>query len=405
MSREATHWERFGRRWAGVLLALLMAGQWGARASTVVRSLPATFTPGTAFSVTNTVSPDASVMVYAVQDTVPAGWTVANLSDDGSFSAVTGTVEWGPFFDSMPRTLNYQVIPPVNASAAATFSGLGVFNLSQDVVITGQAIILPAPSSLSIIVCAMPATFVPGALFLVTNTVTATGNVSVYAVEDILPPGWIATNISDDGNFDCSSGAVQWGPFFDGLSRVLSYAVKPPANAAASVTFTGTGDFGGNDVAITGQRPITPAPSSPGAAVRTLLSSFTPGQWLTVTCLVTPASNVIVFAVQDQPPAGWRVTNINADGTFDGQNGVVQWGPFFTNGAITLAYSVLPPADAGGTNFFSGSATFNNSTVMIAGQLETAAAPIFYGAVESSFATNYSADIRGFSWLTPAKKE
>jgi hypothetical protein len=393
MSHEATHLERFGRRWAGVILALLALGQWSGHASTVVRSLPATFLPGTAFSVTNAVSPDASVVVYAVQDTVPLGWTVTNLTDDGTFSAATGTVEWGPFFDALPRTLSYQVIPPVNATAAVSFSGLGVFNLSQDVAITGQAIIIPAPSSLSTIVCAMPATFVPGAPFLVTNTVTAAANVSVYAVEDILPSGWIATNISDDGNFDSSTGAVQWGPFFDGLSRALTYTVEPPASAATSVTFTGTGDFGGTDVSITGQRQITPALNSPGAAVRTLSSSFTPGQWLTVTCLVTPASNVIVFAVQDQPPAGWTVTNINADGAFDAQNGVVQWGPFFTNGAITLAYSVLPPPDSDGTNFFSGSATFNDSTVLIAGQLETAAAPIFYGAVESSFATNYSDEV------------
>jgi hypothetical protein len=372
------------------LLALLALGYWSADASSVNRSLPGNYEPGVVFYVTNSVSPDASVITYAVQDTVPAGWTVTNISDDGTFSAATSTVEWGPYFDSLPRALNYEVIPPANAADAATFSGMGVFNLAQEVAITGPAIIVPIASSLSTIVCAMPATFVPGVPFLVTNTVAPGANVSVYAVEDTLPAGWTAANISDDGAFDSGTGTVEWGPFFDGLSRTLTYAVEPPGNASAAATFTGAGDFGGTDVSIAGQRQIAVVLNSSGSTVRALASSFTPGQWLTVRCLVTPSSNVTVFAVQDQPPAGWTVTNINADGTFDAQNGVVEWGPFFTNGALNLSYSVLPPANAGGTNSFSGSATFNDSTVVIAGQLETAASPVFYGAVESSLATNYS---------------
>ncbi len=398
MSRDATppegvRWFRLGRRWAGLCLAALALGHGSARASTVVRSLPATFTPDVAFSVTNAVSPDNSVIVYAAQDTVPPGWTVTNVSDDGTFDAATNTVEWGPFFDSLPRALNYQVTPPPNASTAATFSGLGVFNLSQDVAITGQTTILPAPSSLSYVVCAMPATFLPGVPFPVTNTATPSSSVSAYAVQDFLPAGWTATNVSDDGVFDSSTGSVQWGPFFDSLPRALTYTAQPPASAAATVTFTGAGNFGGTDVAITGRRQTAPVLISLGSALRSLPSSFTPGQWLTVSCLVTPASNVTVFALQDQPPAGWAVTNISADGTFDPENDVVEWGPFFNNSAVTLSYSVLPPADSGGANFFSGSVTFNETTVDIAGQSETAAVPVFYGSVESSFATNYSVGV------------
>jgi hypothetical protein len=395
MNRRATHtdgarWLRPERRWAALCAVLLAIGHCGAVASTVVRSLPATFTPDVAFTVTNAVSPDDSVVVYAVEDTVPTGWTVTNVSDDGSFVAATNAVEWGPFFDSMPRSLTYEIIPPESATTAVMFSGVGVFNLSRNVPITGQSTVIPSVSSLSTIVCAMQATFVPGVPFGVTDTAAPATNVTAYAVEDILPAGWTATNISADGVFDTATGAVQWGPFFDSLGRVLSYNAEPPANATAIATFTGSGDFGGSDVPITGQRQISPVLSSPGTAIRSLPSTFTPGQWLTVTCAVTPAGNVTVFAVQDQPPAGWLVTNITADGTFDASNDVVEWGPFFNNTAVTFSYSVLPPVDSGGTNDFSGSALFNGQTVPIAGESDTVATPIFYGSVESSLPTNYS---------------
>jgi len=377
----------------GVLLLLLALVHSTASASTVVRSLPATFTPGAPFSVTNTVSADPDVMVYAIQDTVPTGWTAANVSDDGTFIAATSTVEWGPFFDSLPRALSYQVTPPLEATAGAAFSGSGVFNLSEEVVITGQNSIVPLPASLSAIVCTMPATFVPGVPFGVTNSVTPGSSIDAYAVEDLLPPGWAATGISDEGAFDPATGAIRWGPFFDNRSRALAYTANPTANATTTVAFSGTGDFGGTDIPITGQRHISPVISAPGTAVRSLPSGFSAGQWFVVTCLVTPASNVTVFALQDQPPPGWTVTSISAHGTFDAKNQLVEWGPFFTNGVLTLSYTVLPPVDSTGTNAFSGSATFNNATVAIAGQSLVVVIPVFYGTVASSFSSNYLAGV------------
>src|SRR5579859_1132384 len=77
---------------------LLLAGVMAANASTVVSSLPASFSPGVSFTVTNLASPDLFVGVYAIQDTPPAGWSVANISDDGAFDAVNQIVKWGPFF-------------------------------------------------------------------------------------------------------------------------------------------------------------------------------------------------------------------------------------------------------------------------------------------------------------------
>ena len=382
------------RPWRDLLGILLLAMVPATTsASTVVRSLPANFTPGVSFSVTNTASPDAGVMVYAIQDTVPTGWTVVNISDDGTLIAASSTVEWGPFFDSLPRVLTYQVTPPLGAAGGAAFSGSGVFNLSEEVVITGQDRIAPLLTNLSAIVCAMPATFAPGVPFGVTNAVAPGSSIDAYAVEDVLPPGWTATGISDGGAFDSATGAIRWGPFFDNRSRALAYTASPPANATATVAFCGTGDFDGMDVPITGQRQVSPVISAPGDAMRSLPSGCTAGQWCVVTCLVTPASNVTVFAVQDQPPAGWTVTNISGGGTFDAQNQLVKWGPFFTSDPVTLSYAVLPPMDAAGTGTFRGSATFNDSRLAIAGSSVVAFIPALSGAVASGFSSNYLAGV------------
>ena len=76
---------------------LLVAGLSGARASTVVSSLPPTAPPGLPFAVTEAVTPDPGVVIYAVEDTVPPGWTVQHVSDDGTFDPTSGKVQWGPF--------------------------------------------------------------------------------------------------------------------------------------------------------------------------------------------------------------------------------------------------------------------------------------------------------------------
>ncbi len=59
---------------------------------------------------------------------------------------------------------------------------------------------------------------------------------------------------------------------------------------------------------------------------------------------VVPPAATQVYAVEDGPPTGWTVSNIDSGGVFDTGTGTVKWGPFFDNQSRTLGYEVTPPA-------------------------------------------------------------
>lgn len=98
--------------------------------------LPVTYTPGTAFTAKLTVNPAAGVTAYAVEETLPTGWTVAGVTDAGLFDAPIGKIKWGPYFDDRARTFQYSATSPANAMGPAAFRGLASFD-GVDAAITG----------------------------------------------------------------------------------------------------------------------------------------------------------------------------------------------------------------------------------------------------------------------------
>lgn len=88
----------------------------------------ATYAPGQPLQMRIFVQPDSGTSVYAVEDSVPAGWVVSSISHDGAFDAVNNKVKWGPFFDNAARALTYTATPPANASAPVTFAGTVSFD-------------------------------------------------------------------------------------------------------------------------------------------------------------------------------------------------------------------------------------------------------------------------------------
>src|SRR5207248_10899803 len=91
--------------------------------------------------------------------------------------------------------------------------------------------------------------------------------------------------------------------------------------------------------------PIAIQPGSStfyGTAVVSMTSSFQPGQTITVTITSTPASFVLNYDLEDQPPEGWTVVtkSISYGGSFDALRGKVKWGPFFENTPRTNSYRV-----------------------------------------------------------------
>jgi hypothetical protein len=94
-------------------------------------------------TVTLNVTPDASVGVYAVEESIPAGLTVSAITGGGAFDSVNRKVKWGPFFDSSARTLNYTLSGPdgnYTISGVASMDGANQTTTGQNVVVIGGTV-------------------------------------------------------------------------------------------------------------------------------------------------------------------------------------------------------------------------------------------------------------------------
>ncbi len=259
------------------------------------RVLPGGYVAGQSLQVTIQVSPLSSTQVYAAEDVPPAGWAVSGIDNGGQFDAGNGKVKWGPFFDNLARTLHYSVTPPLGTTGTQSFAG----TLSVDGVnsaICGATTIAPA-------------TFHPADtnndLRIGISEVTAYGAAWKSGAVWPIPPNPIpiayVTNagllwkLGETYHYDASQ-TPPWVPGASLLNPNLLTWLK-----------TGLLALSGESSVIAG-----------GTAVSSFNpTSYTPGIGVTVSIVVTPDASTQVYAVEDQPPVGWTVSNINNNGSFD----------------------------------------------------------------------------------------
>lgn len=109
--------------------------------SLVERLSPRGYVPGEPLRVTVMVTPAPGAASYAVEESVPAGWTVSLIGDGGEFDASSSRVKWGPFVDATPRWLSCELRPPADAAGRATLAGVASFDgMSQPV--SGPAVLV-----------------------------------------------------------------------------------------------------------------------------------------------------------------------------------------------------------------------------------------------------------------------
>lgn len=97
---------------------------------------------------------------------------------------------------------------------------------------------------------------------------------------------------------------------------------------------------------------------------RSMPSSYTPGNPLSVSINFVPLSSVKSYAVEETPPAGWAVQNINNEGSF--VNGKIRW-IFHDNIAREFSYTATPPSGETGMKTFSGEGSTDGSLMGISG--------------------------------------
>jgi len=424
--------------------------------------MPATVQPGGRLTVTITVVPATNVSVYAVEDEPPAGWQAAELTGGGLFDAVLGKVKWGPFFDSAPRTLSYQVTAPADAAGLVQFNGVVAFDGALGS-IGGErtSMVFGGAMPDGFVQRHLPLAYGAGAKLVVSLQTAALANLDYYVVEDAPPANWQVGLISDGGWFDPVNGLVKFGPYFDGVARLLYYEVTPPLGESGPRQFSGdwvmndlegptggddtinsvplhpadtqpidswltigeitayaaawkrgdtwrfppkpipatyvarainlwlNGELYGFDATITNaplwwvnratELPpeLAPAPCAPGStatngtAIVELPKFFDAATPFTNAITVRPATNVLVYAVEDQPPDGWGVSQITGGGVYDQRRNKVKWGPFYDAAERRLTYRVLPPVQPLPVAKFSGAAAFDGATADFSGRRQS----------------------------------
>jgi uncharacterized repeat protein (TIGR01451 family) len=110
------------------------------------------------------------------------------------------------------------------------------------------------------------AVYSPGAGVRVSIVVMPDSAITVYAIEDQPPTGWTVSAIDNSGGFDSNNRKVKWGPFFDNLTRTLSYTATPPAGESGPKSFAGVASFDGVSAPIVGARTL-PAVAFPDLSI------------------------------------------------------------------------------------------------------------------------------------------
>lgn len=101
-----------------------------------VRRPPVVWKPGRADQVVLELNPPPGTLAVAVEETVPNGWRVREVSDDGRYEPETRRIRWGLFYGETPRRLTYLASPLEDAACTGTFEGFASFD-GKDVEIQG----------------------------------------------------------------------------------------------------------------------------------------------------------------------------------------------------------------------------------------------------------------------------
>ena len=355
----------------------------GAAAGTVRRLLPADFTPGQAFEVRLAVEPDAAIGFHAVDEGVPAGWLVSDISTGGLVGG-DGRVKWGPFPDAEPRGLTYRLTPP-NGATNGRFSGRGLFG-EIDVTIGGTNAIAVRPTGTGTIRRSLPVGYRFGQVVEVSLRLEPAAAVSLHAVEEMIPAGWSIQEAPGAAAVDRTTGRIRWGPFVEPLARTLVYRLMPAAETNGLVSWAGSADFDAATVVTTGDESLAPRQRTPTQAVREMPEVFRAGQLLTVGLTVRPGEGVEAFGVQENLPSGWTVVAAVGAG-IEGQR--LTWGPFFDAVPRTFTYQVRAPLGISGAANFAGNVTENGATVAVAGVTTIEPAPPPGGQVTRSLPLDF----------------
>jgi hypothetical protein len=290
-----------------------------------------------AYPKTNTTS-------YSVQDTVPAGWLINSVGENGRIDTGIQGVSFGPFNDKLSRSLSYTVTPPLSETGEKRFIGSGTANDISSPII-GVSVINQAQPH--------PADLNPTNFFIGTNELDA------YTFAWKRCDKWPVSPSPVPVNYLTRAGYIAAG---GGSYSVNSNYPTP----LPPLIWVRNGSSDNTVVVLSNNVPWTT--TNYGSAISTLPTNYFSNVTFTVTINVSPVPSCSAYAVEDRPPEGWVVTNISNGGFYCPILKKVKWGLFMDNQARSLSYQVTPRTNLLKTATFSGVASFDGLNVPITGK-------------------------------------
>lgn len=101
------------------------------------------YAPGQSIAVSVQVEPDRGVSSHGVVETLPEGWSVSAITEEGIFVPSTNQIRW-QFSDNDSRTLSYTITPPAGSETSQEIVGSVVFD-STEFDVQGQQVIKSPP--------------------------------------------------------------------------------------------------------------------------------------------------------------------------------------------------------------------------------------------------------------------
>ena len=347
----------------------------------VTRHLPLFFRPGNLVTGVLNVVPEPAITAYGVEENLPAGWRVLTV-DSGGTTNSSNRIKWGPFLDNTQRVLTYTLEVPPGTSDTAVFTGTGSFEQSV-VSITGATTIVVKPLGGGGVTRMLPFHYTNSVSLTVMLQTLPDTNTIVYAVHEMPPVGWGVSNLSHSGSLSVDGTTIRWGPFLDAVPRTLSYDLAPPANTRSNALFQGAGEFDGASAITTGSSNILWKSLENGSAWRSSLGFFHPGEPVWITNQITPNGYVTIQTMEEILPVNWQVINAGG-GTYFSNIHSLRWGPFLDNSNRTIAYQLLSPSNTLESATFTGTVSFGDLSVNIAGHSNL---PVLFLAAGTAFRT------------------
>ncbi|MCK4459798.1 MAG: Ig-like domain-containing protein, partial [Methanosarcinales archaeon] len=332
---------------------------------TVTRTLQATAAPDDTIMVSLAIDfVDQTAVTYlAITETVPDGWAITNISNNGRLGAAGNKISWviaeaaGGTIPSDGVVFTYNVTVPADANGIYSFSGVYGTNVAG----TGLDMLGDTNITIDGGDTYEPPTLVTYTITNRTITPPQTTSIDVEFSEYVSATikienasGNLVKELYNNSNVKNPTAKIWNGTYTDGTTV---------PDDTYTVNVTGVNTTTGLCVINTSETiTVQTSVSDIDTVTRTLPATAAPDDNITVGLTIDfkDQAAVTYLAITETVPDGWAITNISNNGRLGAAGNKISWviaeaaGGTIPPDGVVFTYNVTVPTDADGMYSFSG---------------------------------------------------